>query len=154
MPRQLDPLLDDQPGVLSGAGAALARLIGSTEMVAQAKTEGGAYRLSFNDQFFIEAEDITHSVFRVSTRVVRLSHSLTTRESQALEALNLFSTIRHMLPNGISLAVSKHDRCLRLVMEMEVSPTEGRPVPDLTEFIQSAHAFRQLFVRNSTTNKV
>ncbi|MEY3201589.1 MAG: hypothetical protein RIR70_1139, partial [Pseudomonadota bacterium] len=107
----------------------------------------------FNDQFFIEAEDITHTLFRVSTRVVRLSHSLTTRESQALEALNLFTTIRHMLPSGLSLAVSKHDRCLRLVMEMEASSGTGQPAPDLTEFIQSSHAFRQLFVRNATTSK-
>ncbi|MEY3202218.1 MAG: hypothetical protein RIR70_1768, partial [Pseudomonadota bacterium] len=55
MARHLDPLLDDSAGAFSGAAAALARLIGSADIVAQAKTDSGAYRLSFNDQFFIEA---------------------------------------------------------------------------------------------------
>lgn len=151
MALHIDPLLGDQPGSTSGAADALARLIGSSEVISQAKTETGAYRLNFNDQFFIEAEDLNHSLFRVSTRVVRLSQSLTTREIQALDALKLFTTIRHMIPNGLSLAVSKHDRCLRLVMEFETSASKSRPAPDLMQFIQSAHAFRQLFIRNTTT---
>lgn len=147
----LDPLLGDPSGALSGAAEALARLIGSSEVVAQAKTESGAYRLNFNDQFFIEAEDLNHTMFRVSTRVVRLSHSLTTREHQATEALKLFTTIRHMVPNGLSLAVSKHDRCLRLVMEFETATDGSKAAPDLMQFVHSAHAFRQLFIRSTTT---
>ena len=151
MALNLDPLLGDPLGSISGAADALARLIGSSEAVDQAKTATGVYRLSFNDQFFIEAEDLSHSRFRVSTRVVRLSQSLTTRENQAVDALKLFTTIRHMIPNGLSLAVSKHDRCLRLVMEFDTHSSKARPAPDLMQFIQSAHAFRQLFIRNTTT---
>lgn len=151
MPQKLDLLPDHTSQTLTGAAAALARLLGSTEVVEQAKTETGAYRLNFNDQFFIEAEDMNPQSFRVSTRVVRLSHSLTTRETQALDALKLFTTIRHMVPNGLSLAVTRHDRCLRLVMEIENPMGRGTPAPDLMQFIHSAHAFRQLFMRNSGT---
>lgn len=150
MASKMDALLDHDRHKLKGAAAALARLVGSADLVEQARTESGAYRLSFNDQFFIEAEDLGDEIFRVSTRVVRLSHSLTTRETQALDALKLFTTIRHMVPGGLSLAVSRHDRCLRLVMEYD-SALAGSAGADLMQFIHSAHAFRQLFMRSATT---
>ncbi|MFN7506634.1 MAG: hypothetical protein ACK5Q1_13870, partial [Limnobacter sp.] len=61
--------------------------------------------------------------------------------------LNLFDEVKSDIPTGISIAISNHDNCLRLCIEI-VSDKNDVIMTRFQEFVHVAFAYKQTYFQH------
>ena len=135
-----------QHGALNKILESLGMDAGDTEPCAA--TEG--YRIDFEKNFTIELQHIGDTTCRVSARIFSLGKSLQVQENQIKLALALFSELKNDMPNGVSTAISNHDNCLRLCVEI-VSENKDIIMSQFQGFVHVAFAYKQTYFQHKGT---
>jgi len=107
------------------------------------------YRIDFEKNFTIELQHLGGADCRVSARIFSLGKSLQVQENQIKLALALFSELKDDIPAGISTAISNHDNCLRLCLEI-VSENNDLVTNQFQEFVHVAFAYKQTYFQQQS----
>lgn len=107
-----------------------------------ATTDG--YRIDFEKNFTVELQHLGGTGCRVSARIFSMGKSLQVQENQIKMALNLFGELKNDMPDGVSTAISNHDNCLRLCIEI-VSENNNIIMAQFQGFIHVAFAYKQTY---------
>lgn len=110
-----------------------------------AETDG--YRIDFEQNFTVELQQIPESGCRVSARIFSLGKSLQVQDDQLRKAMSIFSEVSSDLPEGVSLAVSDHDNCLRICIEITTN-NANLIVSQFNSFVQIAFAYKQTYFKH------
>jgi hypothetical protein len=107
--------------------------------------EQDGIRIEFEQNFVLELQEPNRHSCRVSSRVCQLGKSLEIQEKQVRRALEIFSEVKKEAPSGSSLAISKHDNCLRTAFDIL---EENHPdcVKSFNCFIEFAFAYRYTYM--------
>lgn len=112
-----------------------------------AAEQTGAYRIQFEKQFAVEIQDRASNTCRLSNRVCRLSHNQETQAQQLSKALIIFSMVSNECPPGFALAISKHDNCLRSILEIKPQNDSEQNLREaFDQFVEFAYAYRETFI--------
>jgi len=76
-----------------------------------------------------------------------LGKSLQVQENQIKLALNLFGELKNDMPDGVSTAISNHDNCLRLCVEI-VSENNDIIMTQFQGFVHVAFAYKQTYFQH------
>lgn len=113
----------------------------------ESAAESDAYRIDFEEQFTVEIQRGLTQDCRISARVFNLGKSLQVQEQQLKRAIQLFSELIDDLPECISLAISDHDNCLRICIE--VADTESEHLmSQFHGFVHVAFAYKQTYLKH------
>ncbi len=112
-----------------------------------AATDG--YRIDFEKNFTVELQHLSGSDCRVSARVFSLGKSLQVQENQIKLASALFGALKDDMPAGVSIAISHHDNCLRLCLEI-VSENNDIVMTQFQGFVHVAFAYKQTYFQNKS----
>ena len=107
----------------------------------------GDYRIDFEKNFTIELQHLGGSDCRVSARIFSLGKSLQVQENQIKLALALFGELKNDMPDGVSTAISNHDNCLRLCVEI-VSENKDIIMSQFQDFVHVAFAYKQTYFQH------
>ncbi len=137
----------------TGQDSALNKILASLGMTLDDLEECAAsdgYRIEFEQNFTIELQHIKDSKnCRISTRIFNLGKSLQVQENQIKRALDIFSELLEEFPLGMSMAVSNHDNCLRICIEIMNSQTESI-MTKFHEFVHLAFAYKQTYFKHKS----
>lgn len=75
--------------------------------------------------------------------------SLQVQENQIKLALALFGALKDDMPAGVSIAISHHDNCLRLCLEI-VSENNDIVMTQFQGFVHVAFAYKQTYFQNKS----
>lgn len=109
--------------------------------------ESDGYRIDFEQNFTIELQHIPESSCRVSARIFSLGKSLQVQDDQLRRAMSIFSEISSDLPEGMSMAISDHDNCLRICIEISTNNT-SLTMSEFNTFVQMAFAYKQTYFKH------
>jgi hypothetical protein len=121
--------------------------LGMTPNETEPCADSEGYRIDFEKNFTIELQEIGDSHCRVSARIFSLGKSLQVQENQIKLALNLFDELNSDIPAGISIAISNHDNCLRLCIEI-VSEKDEVIMNQFQGFVHVAFAYKQTYFQH------
>lgn len=107
------------------------------------------YRIDFEKNFTIELQHLGGADCRVSARIFSLGKSLQVQENQIKLALALFGEFKDDIPAGVSTAISNHDNCLRLCLEI-VSENNDIIMNQFQEFVHVAFAYKQTYFQQKS----
>lgn len=117
------------------------------------KTQGiHGYRLAFEQNFFVELHELScpierdKTICRVSTRLSKLGHSLTTQELQVQHAMTLAAQVYEDIPVNSGLGISNHDNCLRFCVEIQQAPDDDLNLI-FQSFVNFAFVFKQMYLK-------
>ncbi|EDM83712.1 hypothetical protein LMED105_13112 [Limnobacter sp. MED105] len=130
-------------GALNKILESLGMSAGDTEQCAA--TDG--YRIDFEKNFTVELQHLGGTDCRVSARIFSLGKSLQVQENQIKLALNLFGELKNDMPDGVSTAISNHDNCLRLCVEI-VSENNDIIMTQFQGFVHVAFAYKQTYFQH------
>lgn len=111
--------------------------------------EMDAYRLDFEQNFTIELQHMHAADCRASARIFNLGKSLQVQDEQLRMAMGIFSELLDDLPKGTSMAVSSHDNCLRICIEIQADKTD-HVMSQFNQFIHVAFAYKQTYFLHKT----
>lgn len=109
--------------------------------------ESDAYRIDFEQNFTVELQQLPDASCRVSARIFSLGKSLQVQDNQLVQAMQVFTELQQEIPQGISLAISDHDNCLRLCLEI-VSNTQDFIMAQFNDFVQIAFAYKHTYFKH------
>ena len=106
-----------------------------------------SYRIAFEKNFTVEISELSTSICRVSARICQLGKSLQVQEQQLSKAIEVFSALIEEAPNGLSLAVSDHDNCLRTIFEITRTrqKTQQEESSLFETFVNFSFAYKQTY---------
>jgi hypothetical protein len=110
-------------------------------------SESDGYRIEFEQNFTIELQHLNENECRVSARIFNLGKSLQVQELQLHKAISIFSELLDDLPAGISMAISDHDNCLRICVEIFSKKTD-EIMTQFHEFVHTAFAYKQTYFKH------
>lgn len=110
-----------------------------------AETDG--YRIDFEQNFTVELQRIPESGCRVSARIFSLGKSLQVQDDQLRRAMSIFSEVSSDLPEGMSMAISDHDNCLRICIEI-TNNNVNLTMAEFNAFVQMAFAYKQTYFQH------
>lgn len=134
-------------GALNKILESLGMSLNDTEQCATAD----GYRIDYEKNFTIELQYLDGEDCRVSARIFSLGKSLQVQENQIKLALTLFGELKEDIPSGISTAISNHDNCLRLCLEI-FSENNDLIMNQYQEFVHVAFAYRQTYFQQKGIN--
>ncbi|MCR2746792.1 hypothetical protein [Limnobacter parvus] len=111
--------------------------------------ESDAYRIDYEQNLTIELQHLKGADCRVSARIFCLGKSLQVQDDQLRMAMGIFSELLNDLPNGTSMAISDHDNCLRICIEI-TSENADQALFQFNQFIHVAFAYKQTYFQHKT----
>lgn len=140
-------LLNTRYGALNLILESLGLTLANTEQAA----ESDAYRIDFEQNLTVELQHMQGADCRVSARIFSLGKSLQVQDDQLRIAIGIFSELLDDLPNGVSIAISDHDNCLRICIEI-VSENADLALLQFNQFIHVAFAYKQTYFQHKNDN--
>lgn len=110
-----------------------------------AETDG--YRIDFEQNFTVELQHMPESGCRVSARIFSLGKSLQVQDEQLRRAMSIFSEVSSDLPEGMSMAISDHDNCLRICIEI-TTDNVTLMMSQFNTFVQMGFAYKQTYFKH------
>jgi hypothetical protein len=125
--------------------------LGMTLADTEPAAESDAYRIDFEQNLTIELQHLQGSNCRVSARIFSMGKSLQVQDEQLRMAMHIFSELLNDLPAGTSMAISDHDNCLRICIEI-VTENADLIMFQFNQFIHVAFAYKQTYFKHKNDN--
>ena len=137
-------LLKTRPDVLNKILESLGM---STDDIEQC-AENDGYRIDFEQNFTIELQRLKGTDCRISARIFGLGKSLQVQDEQLRKAMTVFSELAEDMPPTVSMAISDHDNCLRICIEISDSDEIDPVMSEFNSFVQVAFAYKQTYLKH------
>lgn len=121
--------------------------LGMSTNDAEPCAESEGYRIDFEQNFTVELQRLNSEDCRISARIFSMGKSLQVQDEQIRKAMEIMSELVSDTPRGTSLAISGHDNCLRMCIELEGSD-DDRLIRDFHGFIHFAFAYKQTYFKH------
>lgn len=126
--------------------------LGMTLRDTEQAAESDAYRIDFEQNLTVELQHMPGTDCRVSARVFSLGKSLQVQDDQLRIAMEIFTALLEDLPNSASMAISDHDNCLRICIEIQTDKPD-MVMMQFNQFIHVAFAYKQTYYKHKNDSQ-
>ncbi len=109
--------------------------------------ESEAYRVAFEKNLTVELQHLPDTSCRISARISRLGKSLQVQDDQLRIAMEIFTALLSDLPSGVSMAISDHDNCLRICIEIRANKPDI-VMMQFNQFVHVAFACKETYLKH------
>ena len=143
----MSTLLNTRHGALNLILESLGMTLSDLELAA----ESDAYRIDFEQNLTVELQHMPGTDCRISARISKLGKSLQVQDDQLRVAMEIFAALLDDLPSGVSMAISDHDNCLRICIEIRTNKPDI-VMMQFNQFIHVAFAYKQTYLKHKNDN--